>query len=248
MTFCQLSLGHLDEGRASLEEAERLTALTGAPFGTRHARENLTLYLDDNDALAGLVETFTRLIPDLRSSQAWAVGPSLAIMARTAARLGRPDEALEHLGRLVPWLEGAPAWAVHFPCMAGHAAETLWLLHRLDHAQVVERALRDKVLTADFRDIAVDARLSLARLSTLRGRYAEATHWFNEARSVLTEQAARPLLAICDYDEALMHARRKEPGDLDLARSLLGAARHQFGAMGMTGWIHRAEELRLQLT
>jgi tetratricopeptide (TPR) repeat protein len=245
MAFCQLSLGQLTDGRASIEQAERLMAPTAAPFGTRHARENLTLYVDDHDALAAVVETFTNVMPQIRSSQAWALGPSAAILARAAARLGRSEEALEYLDRLVPWLERAPAWAVHFPCMAGHAAETLWLLRRLDHADVVERALRDKVLVSDFRDIAVDARLSLARLCALTGRYDEARRWFAAARTVLTEQAARPLLAICDYDEALMHLRRHEPGDVDLARSLLMVARHQFQDLAMTGWLRRAEELSL---
>jgi hypothetical protein len=54
--------------------------------------------------------------------------------------------------------------------------------------------------------------------------------------------------AIADYDEALMYVRRNEPGDLDRARPLLSAARHQFGEIGMTGWLRRAEELSLRLT
>jgi hypothetical protein len=41
---------------------------------------------------------------------------------------------------------------------------------------------------------------------------------------VLDEKGARPLRAIVDYDEALMYARRGEPGDAAHARPLLDAA------------------------
>lgn len=81
------------------------------------------------------------------------------------------------------------------------------------------------------------------REAALSGRHDEAVSWFAEARRVLTEQGARSLLAICDYDEALMYARRGAPGDVRGARPLLEAARRQFEVMGMTGWIRRAEEL-----
>lgn len=61
------------------------------------------------------------------------------------------------------------------------------------------------------------------------------------------EQGAPPLLAIADYDEALMLARRGGPRDADRARPLLSAAVRQFGQLGMTGWTRRAEELSARL-
>jgi hypothetical protein len=88
--------------------------------------------------------------------------------------------------------------------------------------------------------------------------------WFAKARTVLDEQGARPLRAITDFDEALMYAHRGASGDpstgLSRARSrgsgrgrrealrLLDVAVPQFEAIGMPGWIRRAEELRRQLT
>jgi hypothetical protein len=89
-----------------------------------------------------------------------------------------------------------------------------------------------------------DGRLALARLCAVQRRYDEAQQWFGEARRVLTEQGARPLLAIADFDEGLMHVRRGGPGDADRARPLLDAASRQFDGLGMTGWIRRADELR----
>lgn len=125
----------------------------------------------------------------------------------------------------------------------------LWFgtLERLDHADVVERALREKVAAPDFRSPMVDARLGIARLCALHGRQDEAVHWFREARRVLSEQDATPLRAITDFDEALMYVRRGGPGDINRARPLFEAAHRQFENLGMTGWIHQAEELSNRL-
>ena len=88
----------------------------------------------------------------------------------------------------------------------------------------------------------VDGRLALARLCALdQDRHDEAASWFAEARRVLSEQGARPLLAIADHDEAVMYSRRSSPGDTDRARTLAEAAHEQFETMAMTGWSRRAK-------
>jgi len=127
--------------------------------------------------------------------------------------------------------------------MACDAASALWLLGRTDHIEVIERNLRDKVVAPDFRYTMFDARLSLARLCALQGRYDEAAEWFAKSRAVLDEQGARPLRAIADFDEAWMYLRRGAPGDLERARPQLDAAMTQFKSIGMTGWLRRAENL-----
>jgi hypothetical protein len=142
---------------------------------------------------------------------------------------------------LVPWLERAPAWTIGFPLMACHATETLWLLGRLDHADVIERSLLEKVIRPDFRYAMVDGRLALARLHTLQAHWEEAEHWFAGARRVLEEQGARLLLAIASLDEARMSARRGSGGDAR-QRGLTDAALRDFHAMGMTGWIRQVPE------
>jgi hypothetical protein len=170
-----------------------------------------------------------------------------AALSRIGALQGRDDEALRHLGLLVPWLQWAPAWTIIFPLIAAHAAETLWLLERVNHAAVIERALRDKVVTPDFRSPMVDGRLALARLCAVQGRDDEAKEWFAQAREVLAQQGARPLLAIADFDEALMHARIDDPGDADRARLLIDRAQQGFVELGMAGWSSRADELLARL-
>jgi hypothetical protein len=86
----------------------------------------------------------------------------------------------------------------------------------------------------------MDLRLSLARLCAVDGRVEEAAHWFGQARSALEEQGARPLRAITDFDQALMHARL---GRRASARPLLEAAASQFQRIGMTGWLRQADQL-----
>jgi class 3 adenylate cyclase/tetratricopeptide (TPR) repeat protein len=164
-----------------------------------------------------------------------------AVGARVYARLGRTEEALLLLGTLLPRLERAPGWAVHYTFMACEAATALWLLERTDHIDVIERSLREKVLVPDFRRPMVDARLSMAHLCALQRRYDEAVDWFAQARAVLDAQGARPLRAIVDFDEALMYHRRAAAGDTDLMQRLLEPALQQFRALQMTGWVKRAE-------
>jgi class 3 adenylate cyclase/tetratricopeptide (TPR) repeat protein len=240
------ALGRFDKMRESIDRAEALAVRLGIPVPSiLQAKELIATATDEGlEAIAAAIAPLTvRVVPAL----AWLQGGFYAWSARIAARLGRPDEALRCLGLLVPWLERAPAWTLSLPMMASHAAETLWLLERLDHLDVIEGALREKVVPPDFRNQMVDARLSLARLCALTGRHDEAVSWFTRAREVLTEGRHWPLLAIADYDEALMYVRRGQPGDLDRARPLLDAARHQFEEIGMTGWIRRAEELSRSL-
>jgi tetratricopeptide (TPR) repeat protein len=110
--------------------------------------------------------------------------------------------------------------------------------------ELLERNLRDKVIAPDFRAPHTDARLSLARLCALQGRFDEAAEWFAKARLVLDEQGARPLRALTDYDEALMYLRRSAPGDRQSAEPLLERAVAQFHEIGMTGWERRARALR----
>ena len=244
-TMCPLALGRL--ARPATPWSRRRRSPPGWECRCRPSsvQGGVATATDEGlEELAGAVAPLTaKVIPAL----AWLQGSFYAWIARIAARLGQPDEALRCLGLLVPWLERAPAWTLGLPMMASHAAEALWVLDRRDHLDAIERALREKVVAPDFRNTMVDGRLALARLCALTGRHDEALSWFAKAREVLTEQGARPLLAIADYDEALMYARRGGPGDAETARPLLEQARAQFESIGMNGWIRRADELAAHL-
>lgn len=167
-----------------------------------------------------------------------------ASIARLHARVGRIEPALRRLASIIPAIEQAPGWAENYVRIICDAAETLWLTRRTDWIETIERNLRDKVVRPDFRYPMMDSRLALARLCALHGRADEAIDWFARARNVLDEQEARPLRAIVDYDEALMFVRRSAPGDAERARTRLDAALAGFLAIGMSGWVRRAEHLR----
>jgi len=112
---------------------------------------------------------------------------------------------------------------------------------------LLERNLREKSLTCDFRHMNTDTRLALALTCALRGRFDDAIEWFAQARVVLDTQGARPLRAITYFEEARMRARRGAAGDRERALVLLDTARGPFESIGMPGWLRRAEELRRQL-
>ena len=240
---CQIALGQLEAGRASLAQAhvvaDRIAAgpwgwqRVFAIVGTEHA---LVLATDEGwEELLGLAAELSGTRAEIVR---WAQSSSDAGMAVAQARLGRPDRALELLSAVLPALQRAAPWGWTFLRTACDAAETLWLLDRRDHLPVIEAALRDKALPPDFRFPMMDARLALARLCALDGRRDEAKHWFAEARAVVDAQGARPLRAIVDFDEALMQRRAGQP---DAARPLLEAAVDQFTRLGMTGWLRRVE-------
>jgi hypothetical protein len=173
-----------------------------------------------------------------------AAGHALDAVQLTFA--GRDEDALRAVARAMPAVERAGGGVLSYTGLICRCCQALWRLGRTDFADVLERNLLAKTLAGDFRDLGVDARLAMAQLCALTGRAHEAQQWFERARAVLDEQGARPLRALVDLDEAWMEVRRGPHGDRDRARTLLDAACEQFQAIGMPGWIERAEALRAQ--
>jgi hypothetical protein len=248
VTLCQASLGLVEEAGASVARAEALSARLGTPILlVLNAQEALAMALDEGwEPIADLCD---KVLPVAQANPAlaWGLGFVYSVATHASAACGRADDAMRHLDFLVPWLEEAPGWSLTFNRMAAMAAGTLWRLQRLDHLEVIEAALRDKVIAPDFRYAMVDGRMALAWLCALTGRTAEASSWFAEARRVLGEQGVLPLLAQCDHDEALMYHRLDTPAGDERAKALLGQAWQQFARLGMKGWSRRAEELAARL-
>jgi tetratricopeptide (TPR) repeat protein len=168
----------------------------------------------------------------------WLNGaPFLAATARIFSRIGRSDSVVGFMSYILPAIEQGYAWTNNYNRMVCDAAEALWYAERPSHIAVLEDALREKVVKPDFRYPLHDGRLSLARICALTKRYDEATSFFEASRLVLTQQNSEPMLAICDFDEALMYARRD---DRERAQPLLAAAVARFERLGMTGWVRRA--------
>jgi DNA-binding SARP family transcriptional activator len=241
---CWIALGHLEAGRAALAEAHAVAdRIAAGPWGWQpfHAilGTEVALALATDEGWEDLESLNAQVFGKRIGALWWAQSGNAAATAVGYARLGRPPElALQLVAAVLPALERAAPWALTYLQTACDAAEALWLLDRRDHLPAIEAALRDKALPADFRFPMVDARLALARLCALDGRHEKASRWFAEARRVLDTQGARPLRAIVDFDEALMHRRAGQTG---AARPLLDAAVDQFARLGMTGWLRRAK-------
>jgi DNA-binding SARP family transcriptional activator len=239
---CHIVLGQLGAGRAALAECHAVAdRIAAGPWGWQRvhaiAGTDDALVLATDEGWEDLLTLLAELSGTRGRIVRWAQAGFDGVMARAQARLGRPDRALQLLAAALPALQRGVPWDWTFLRTACDAAETLWLLDRRDHLPVIEAALRDKVLPGDFRFPMMDVRLALARLCALDGRHDEASQWFAKARRVLDAQGARPLRAVVDFDEALMHRRA---GRRDAARPLLDAAVDQFARLGMTGWLRRA--------
>jgi hypothetical protein len=244
-SIAQSALGDLPAASDCLERAsalaERLTGASPLPLNLAGARASLVLVRGEGfESGLPVGEAF---LEEAAPENRFAKAPTCAYMACFYAHVGRHADALRSLEAAMPAILQAPGWAQNYTAMIHLVIEALWTLARRDHVELLERNLREKTLAPDFRRAHADARLSLARLCALQGRFDDAVEWFGKARSVLDEQGARPLRAITDYDEAFMYARRNAAGDGDRANSLLNLAILPFREIGMPGWIRRAEAL-----
>jgi DNA-binding SARP family transcriptional activator len=236
---CQVALGAVTDARASLERSRRMVArLPGLALGWQllhheGAEDALTAAVDEG--WPARMAAFARWMSP-GPERHWGNAGILSIGARGWARIGRADRALPLLIRPVRALDLAQAWAPNYARTAHEVAETLWLLERRDHLAIVERALRDKALPADFRFPMTDSRLALGRLCALDGRTADAAWWFDAARDVLDAQGARPLRAVVDHDHAVMSLR---VGHRRAAARWVDAAAGAFDRLGMSGWSRR---------
>lgn len=236
---CQVALGNIAAAASTLEHTRQLVArLPGLALGWQllhhqGAEDAMAMAIDEDwpERMEGFAPWM-----DPGPERHWGGAAIISIGARGQARMGHVHAALSLLARPVRALRQAPAWAPNYGRMASEVTETLWLLNRRDHLAVVESALREKALPADFRFPMTDSRLALARLCALDGRAIEARHWFDAARAVLDAQGARPLRAVVDHDEALMHLRA---GDRAAAAPYIAAAATAFQRLGMTGWTRR---------
>lgn len=164
-----------------------------------------------------------------------------AVRALAACELGRDDHARAALDRLtstsVPfdiyWLAVMTHWAV----VAAHRDAV--------HAERLEAALRPYAAHAipfvGMPTPSVAHHLGL--LATTLGRYEEAESRFGEAMAIHERIGAPHWLARTRLEWARMLLARRQPGDVERARSLLETAIRDFESLGITAWAGRAEAL-----
>jgi tetratricopeptide (TPR) repeat protein len=246
---CNIALGEFTAGQAAYDRASALsTRASGASpwlLNLLSVQQDLRMALDD-----GWQEVFSdprivSLMQQPATENQWASAPIRAAQAYLFSRINQPELALQQYLSLLPAIKSGAGWTSVYGGLACDAASTLWFLNRTDAIEIVEENIRTKLIVPDFRYPMRDTRLSIARLCALQGRYDEAHEWFSRARMVLEEQGARPLRAIADFDEALMHQRREDDDGYSRARPFLDKAIELFRILGMTGWARRAEQLAL---
>jgi class 3 adenylate cyclase len=258
VTRAHTALGNIDDARVSLAKAWELGS--SVPRGgylyiqMANAQEELAATLDegfeDFAAMMGVPVDAPDPVAIINSlfgnaSERQFLATIYAVASRVLARLGRAAPATELVALAAPAIRAAPPWAINLPRLVCLATETAWLTEHTEHVELLEDAVREKLLAPDFRHPSVDARLAMAQLSALQGRVDEATGWFARARDTLGAIGARPLRAIVDHDEAVMHARR---GNVAAAYPPLDAAVRQFREIGMPGWVRRAARLSATLS
>jgi DNA-binding winged helix-turn-helix (wHTH) protein len=243
-------LGELDAAERSAATAAELARRVGEPswvFLASGAARGSTA-LARGLGLGPAADALDAATGPARPPVAAIVPPFQALARHLRALAGDVEKALDGMDLVVRAAERFPPWSPNYAFLVANAAGALWTVGAPDpRTGRLEAQIREKVLKPDFRFPTVDGRLALAWLCALDRRWSEAAHWFACAREVLDEQGARPLLAITDYDEARMYARRGARGDGSRARRLLDAAERQFESIGMLGWTLRAERLRADL-
>ncbi len=247
---CHIALGNFTEAEAALDRAMKLSARMTTPSSVGllslvAGQGELHYALDDRWHEFMSNPAAVAFMQGAGAESKWASAMINAYVAYLLSQIGQPELSLQRIELIPAALERGAPWDRTYCSTACIAVATVWILNSTAHAETIERNIRLKVLAPDFRSPLSDSRLSLARLCALQGRTEEASEWFAKARQVLDEQGARPLRAISDYDEALMYLRsRSRP---QRAKQLLQSAIGQFRSLGMTGWLKRAEEGRMDI-
>jgi tetratricopeptide (TPR) repeat protein len=256
VTRCHTSMGNFVQARAAFDHASAIAARMARPSFGKLALQaaRAELHLATNEDLPQLVEDFRAafggqdqeimdVIQGFGPEGKWGRSVAFAFAALAFAGGGEPEVAINFLSLLPTAIERGAPWSLNYVGTACMAATAVWILNRSDNLELMERNIREKVVKPDFHFPMSDGRLSLARVCALQGRHEEASQWFTRAREFLEGHGSRPLRAIADFDEGLMYVRRAAEGDPERARPFLDSAITQFAALGMTGWVRRAEGL-----
>jgi hypothetical protein len=253
MACAHIGLGQLDAARTRMEEARPLIARLHDTATAVHSLgyvSDMLLHLTgarfDQPWTAEVDGHWAEMIDD--PLHRYLGGPARTTLAFLAAQRGDVRTAVEHVTSALPAIEhGAPGVTSGEPNLYFMGIAALHHLDRSDHADLIERNMRQKWLESDIRYPDCEPRLAMARLCSVQRRMDEALEWFSEARALYDSEEWRPLRAICDYDEALSLARTR-PRDRKRIEMLLDEAQCRMNEMGMVGWLRRAKELRSQLS
>src|SRR3974377_2241014 len=125
----------------------------------------------------------------------WVYAVVLAAGAYIAAEAGLRELALQFAATALPAIERAPGWEWNYTFIVFWTVSAYWQLDYAEHAALLERNLREKSLTCDFRYMNTDMRLALALACALQGRFDEAVEWFGQGPALPPRTEAPPARA-----------------------------------------------------
>lgn len=248
----QLSFGHgvvgrLDEQEAALEQARTLVSRLGPTHRLRWVVDQggagIQAFIRGEGDWRRLADTTTAFIarPETGRTPLGFVFSSVAILAHAFA--GSNGETSRLLRLVTPCLIDAPVTAYHKATTVDLCGWAVWELGLSDLAEPYHALAQEMLDQSDHAPLVGAHALTVARMGSLIGDPNDHRGRFDEAREVLERAGKRATRAIVDADEAKALVRWGSR-DHDRIEALLDRAVATFGALGMTGWEHRALRLR----
>jgi DNA-binding CsgD family transcriptional regulator len=249
LTACQLVLGEVALAQHTAQRVREMVARLGSMHRLRVVIEvglatGFAYYLDgDWPALATAATQFVESPEAAQSPLGLFVA---ANAANNHSRAGNLTEARRILSALLAVLPAMPPTMYVHNGTVNIAATSVWELGAVECAATCRQLALDLIATGIGGHFMGSHELTVARMAVLLGDMAEASTYFERARTELAASGRRPLRAIVDYDEALalLRASAAEPVRVSL---LLDAALAQFSTLGMEAWRKRTLEQQEQL-
>jgi hypothetical protein len=167
----------------------------------------------------------------------------VATNAYLAAVAGRVDDALAELEQVLVAVELAPGHAPNYGLIACVPVHTLWVLDRTDRLDVIEAAIRSKLVEPGLQYPEYVNELALAQACALTGRVDEARQWVTKAHATVDDDGRPPLHVHIDSFEAEWELRLGDGGDAGRCRSAIDRARGACAHPAMAPWLPRLDAL-----
>ena len=251
-TLVQLAMGEFEDARRTDLKAREVVSR----LSPQHRLQASLWWLDAfaAEALGGdwapIADYWTRYVGDPAMRESAIVLDDAAMAALAHVRAGTVDDAMRLITALTEGLKPLDAGVWLLNGTIGVAGTAIWTLGQTDPAPVFLRLAED-LRTAGIGDYpCCSTDLTIARMHTLLGHYADATAAFSRARATLERNGQRPLRAMADYDEAVALVRYgrgpSSSNTPDRITGLIDAAEVAFADLGMSGWEANAQALRAE--
>jgi hypothetical protein len=242
---CLALLGRHDEADAALDRAR--ANLPRVP-----ERSNAAFQLLGADWLIAYVRGATpphtppELLGDLTANPdtRWATTAVVATNAYLSAVAGHVDQVLAELEPVLVAIELAQGNAPNYGLIACVPVHTLWVMDRTDHLDLIEAAIRSKLVEPGLQYPEYVNELALAQACALTGRVDEAREWVAKAHAAVDDDGRPPLHVHIDSFEAEWELRLGDDGDGTRCRSAIERARGGCADPAMAPWLPRLDALK----